>query len=66
MAETNVDSFSLGFADFWDNGEGHAQIHVVPRKESDQLMLPNGIRWVLESRLPVNPNHGPRCKPPQF
>ena len=43
-----VEGFSIGFSDFPENGDGHAHIHVLPRREGDQLMLPEGIDWVVD------------------
>ena len=44
----SVEGFIIGFADFPENGDGHAHVHVVPRKLGEQLNLPEGIDWVLE------------------
>jgi diadenosine tetraphosphate (Ap4A) HIT family hydrolase len=44
----SMEGFNIGFADFPENGDGHAHIHVVPCRTGDQLMLPEGIDWVVD------------------
>jgi diadenosine tetraphosphate (Ap4A) HIT family hydrolase len=45
-AQTGVDQFSIGFADFPAHSDSHAHIHVLPRRTGDQFKLPEGIDWV--------------------
>jgi diadenosine tetraphosphate (Ap4A) HIT family hydrolase len=40
--------FSIGFADFESEGQGHTHVHVVPRKSADSVKLPQGIEWVAD------------------
>jgi diadenosine tetraphosphate (Ap4A) HIT family hydrolase len=46
--ETGVDRFSIGFADFPAHSDGHAHIHVLPRRSGNQFKLPEGIEWVVD------------------
>ena len=48
MTAASVEGFSIGFADFPEGNDGHAHIHVLPRRSGDQLKLPEGIDWVVD------------------
>jgi diadenosine tetraphosphate (Ap4A) HIT family hydrolase len=48
MKTESVEAFSIGFADFPEGGDGHAHIHVLPRRSGDQFKLPEGIGWVVD------------------
>ena len=40
-----VEQFYIGFVDFEDGG-GHAYIHVIPRAVDEEFSLPEGVQWV--------------------
>src|SRR5579864_6578931 len=45
MKAAPVEGFSIGFADYPKGGEGHAHIHILPRRTGEPLKLPEGIEW---------------------
>jgi diadenosine tetraphosphate (Ap4A) HIT family hydrolase len=42
-----VETFHVGFVDFED-GEGHAYIHVIPRGVDEEFALPDGVQWIAD------------------
>jgi diadenosine tetraphosphate (Ap4A) HIT family hydrolase len=42
-----VEQFYIGFVDY-ENGDGHAYIHVIPRGVNEEFSLPEGVQWVPE------------------
>ena len=48
MKAAPVEGFSIGFADFHESSDGHAHIHVLPRRSGNQFKLPEGIEWVVD------------------
>jgi diadenosine tetraphosphate (Ap4A) HIT family hydrolase len=51
MMAAPVEGFSIGFADFPEDGDEHAHIHVLPRRTGDQFKLPDGIDWVVIDKI---------------
>ena len=42
-----VERFHIGFADF-EQGGGHAHIHVIPQGADEEFSLPEGVQWVAD------------------
>lgn len=43
----NVERFHIGFVDF-EQGDGHAFIHVIPRGVDEEFVLPEGVQWIAD------------------